>query len=190
MARTGSNALRAQHVLGAVTTLAISTAALGLALASPSMAAPKPASLQALGKPTIAASCKGGSYRVATSSTPLMTISGYKSKTGFALTGTNCDTSFTWQIATGYSKVSATVILDQSDSGPLAVAFKSGHNALKFTANGHNVSVFKAGTERGALAGAGPRPTPVDDRTSQWGLGCRHPRRDVGRLGLTQLASD
>jgi hypothetical protein len=151
MARTGSNVFGAQHVLGAVTTLAISTAALGLALAGPSMAAPKPASLQALGKPTIAASCKGGSYRVATSSTPLMTISGYKSKTGFALTGTNCDTSFTWQIATGYSKVSATVILDQSDSGPLAIAFKSGHNALKFTANGHNVSVFKAGTSAAHL---------------------------------------
>ena len=42
MARTGSNTFRAQHVLGAVTTFAISTAVLGLALASPSMAAPKP----------------------------------------------------------------------------------------------------------------------------------------------------
>ena len=31
MARTGSNTFRAQHVLGAVTTFAISTAVLGLA---------------------------------------------------------------------------------------------------------------------------------------------------------------
>jgi len=146
VARTGPNTLPIQHVLGAITTFAAVTAALSVGLASPSMASPKPATLQSLGKPAITAACKGGSYRVASPSAPLMTISGHKYSNGFALTGTNCNTLFTWQIPTGYSTLSATVVLDQSDSGPLAMTFKSGHTALKFTANGHPVSTFKAGT--------------------------------------------
>jgi hypothetical protein len=142
--RTGPNTLSIQHVLGAITTFAAVTAAFSVALPNPSIAAPKPVTLQSLGKPAITASCKGGSYRVASSSAPLMTISGHKYSTGFALTGTNCNTLFTWRIPTGYSSLSATVILDQSDSGPLAMTFNSGRTALKFTANGHSVPTFKA----------------------------------------------
>jgi hypothetical protein len=65
--------------------------------------------------------------------------------------GANCNTSFTWQIATRYSELSATVIVDQFDSGPATIAFRSGRAALKFTGNGHSFFAFKVGANPARL---------------------------------------
>jgi hypothetical protein len=56
------------------------------------------------------------------------------------LTGTNCDTSFTWQLNYSYSKLKATVALDQANSGPLKVQFRSGDAPIKFQVGGKTVS--------------------------------------------------
>ena len=113
--------------------------------AAVSMAASKPLSLQSLGKPKITASCNGGSYHVASAATPITTISGKKWTTGFALWGTNCDTRFTWSVGNSFSEFRATVTLDMSGSGPVAVAFQSGSTPLKFTAGNRSVSTFVVG---------------------------------------------
>lgn len=143
MVRTQSNPFRARHILASAAMSAVTAGLLAVSFATPSLAATKPVSLQSLGKPTVTASCKGGSYRVATSSAPLNTISGQKSTTGFALTGTNCNTAFTWHIGPGHSELNVMAILDQSDSGPVALSFRSGSTALKFAANGKGVSTLK-----------------------------------------------
>ena len=100
----------------------------------------KAAGLQALGEPRITAKCSGGSYREATPTSPMTTISGQKWTTGFSLIGTNCDTSFTWQLNYSYSKLKATVALDQANSGPLKVQFRSGDASIKFQVGGKTVS--------------------------------------------------
>jgi hypothetical protein len=140
---TQSNPFRARPILASAALSMLSAGLLAMSFAAPSLAAGKPVSLQSLGKPTVTANCKGGSYRAATASAPLLTISGQKSTTGFALTGTNCNTMFTWHIGPGYSELNVMAILDQSDSGPVGVSFRSVGTALKFTANGHNVSMVK-----------------------------------------------
>ncbi len=56
----------------------------------------KAANLQSIGEPSVSAKCSGGSYRAATPTSPMTTISGQKWTSGFSLIGTNCDTSFTW----------------------------------------------------------------------------------------------
>lgn len=128
--------------LGVVATIMLSSLP---NFAGVSMAASKPLSLQSLGKPQITASCKGGSYHTASAATPLTTISGKKWTTGFALWGTNCDTRFTWSVSNRFSEFRATVTLDMSASGPVAVAFQSGNKPLKFTAGSRSVSTFDVG---------------------------------------------
>jgi hypothetical protein len=113
------------------------------ALANPAVAATKPATLQSLGKPSVAAKCKGGSYRPATPTSPMTTISGKKWTSGFSLIGTNCDTSFSWRLNKPYSSLKATVALDASNSGPLLVQFRSGNALVKFQAGGKTVSQLK-----------------------------------------------
>ena len=105
------------------------------------LGAPKAADLQSLGEPRASAKCNNnGSYREATPTSPMTTISGQKWTSGFSLIGTNCDTSFTWQLNYSYSKLKATVALDQANSGPLKVQFRSGDAPIKFQVGGKTVS--------------------------------------------------
>ncbi|HXW82483.1 MAG TPA: hypothetical protein VEJ84_23495, partial [Acidimicrobiales bacterium] len=110
---------------------------------SPALAATKPTNLQSIGKPAITASCKGGSYRLATAASPMTTISGKKWTSGFALVGTNCNTFFTWRLNSSFSTFKATVALDASNSGPILVQFRSGNVPVKFVAGGKTVSQLK-----------------------------------------------
>ena len=120
-------------------------------LGSPAIAATKPATLQALGKPTVTAKCKGGSYRAATASSPMTTISGKKWTSGFALTGTNCNTLFSWNLKKGYSSFTAAIELDAANSGPLMVQFRAGNVPIKFAAGGKTVSQLKVGSQGAQL---------------------------------------
>jgi hypothetical protein len=113
------------------------------ALTGAASAAAKPSTLQSLGKPTVTANCKGGSYRQATAASPMTTISGKKWTSGFSLTGTNCNTYFTWRLNSNYSTLKAAVELDASDSGPLTLQFRSGSTPVKFQAGGKTVSQLK-----------------------------------------------
>jgi hypothetical protein len=141
-----ARAPRAQRALGR-SAIFLCAVGIGVTLASPAMAATKPATLQTIGKPTVTANCKGGSYRVATPGSPMTTISGQKWSSGISLTGTNCNTFFTWQLKGGYSTFKATVELDASDSGPLRLAFRSGNVPIKFNANGRTVTAVKVGAQ-------------------------------------------
>jgi hypothetical protein len=104
----------------AASTLLLLTAG-AAALPNPAAASTKPATLQSLGKPTVTAKCKGGSYRPATPSSPMTTISGKKWTSGFALVGTERNTFFTWHLNGSYSALSAAATLDAANSGPLLV---------------------------------------------------------------------
>jgi hypothetical protein len=123
--------------------LLLFTAGTTAALATPAVAAPKPTILQSLGKPTIAAKCKGGSYRPATPASPMTTVSGKKWTSGFSLVGTNCNTFFTWRLNGSYSSLKAVIALDAANSGPLSVQFTSGNVPVKFQAGGKTVSQVK-----------------------------------------------
>jgi hypothetical protein len=138
--RLGGRAL----VTGAVL---LFTAGTATALAGPAVAATKTATLQSLGKPTVTANCKGGSYRTASASSPMTTISGKKWTSGFALTGTNCNTLFSWSLKNGYSNFKAEIQLDAANSGPLLVQFRSGNTPVKFTAGGKAVYQLKVGPQ-------------------------------------------
>jgi hypothetical protein len=140
----------------AIATGAVLMCAAGIAttLANPALAAPKPVTLQALGKPVISANCQGGSYRVATAASPMTTISGRKWTSGIALTGTNCNTAFTWKLTSGYTSLNATFELDGADSGPLKVEFRSGNAPVKFKVNGKLVSQLKVGPQGPVRVGA------------------------------------
>ena len=113
------------------------------AATSPPSAAPKPATLQSMGKPSITAKCPGGSYRAATPASPMTTITGKKWTSGFSVIGTNCNTFFTWRLNTSYSTLRATVALDAANSGPMLVQFRSGNVPIKFQAGGKTVSQLK-----------------------------------------------
>lgn len=145
-AKVKARAPRAQRAFGASAIL-LCTLGIGVTLSSPAMAATKPATLQTIGKPTVSANCKGGSYRVATPGSPMTTISGKKWASGISLTGTNCNTSFTWKLKAGYSTLKATVELDAADSGPLQLAFRSGNVPIKFNVNGRSVTAIKVGPQ-------------------------------------------
>jgi hypothetical protein len=123
--------------------LLLFSAASTVALASPVLAAAKPNTLQSLGKPSVTANCKGGSYRPATATSPMTTISGKKWVSGFSLIGTNCNTYFTWRLNSSYSTLKAMVELDAANSGPLLVQFRSGNAPVKFQAGGKTVSQLK-----------------------------------------------
>jgi len=140
---TGLRLARRALVAGATLLLTAGTAT---ALATPAIAATKMVTLQSLGHPTVTAKCKGGSYRVATPGSPMTTISGKKWTSGFALTGTNCNTLFSWSLKNGYSTFKATIGLDAANSGPLAVQFRSTNAPIKFTVGGKTVSQLKVGT--------------------------------------------
>ena len=121
--------------------------AIATALANPAMAATRPISLLSLGKPVVTASCKGGSYHLATPGSPMTTISGQKWTSGIALIGTNCNTAFTWQLKGGYSTLEARLELDAADSGPLQVEFRSGNAPLKFKVDGRMLSELTVGSQ-------------------------------------------
>jgi hypothetical protein len=127
----------------AASTLLLLSATATAALANPASAAAKPSSLQSLGKPSVTATCKGGSYRPATSTSPMTTISGKKWTSGFSLVGTNCNTYFTWRLGSSYSTLKAVVELDAANSGPLVVQFRSGNAPVKFQTGGKTVSQLK-----------------------------------------------
>jgi hypothetical protein len=104
----------------------------------------KAANLQALGEPRVTAKCNNtGSYREATPTLPMTTISGEKWTSGFSLIGTNCDTYFTWQLNYAYSTLKATLALDAADSGPLPVQFRSGNVPIQFQVGGKTVSELR-----------------------------------------------
>ncbi len=148
-ASTGSmrtkRAVRSQSARSflAASALLLFTAGTTAALASPAVAAPKPTILQSLGKPTVAAKCKGGSYRPATTAAPMTTVTGKKWTSGFSLIGTNCNTFFTWRLNGSYSSLKAVIALDAANSGPLSVQFASGNVPVKFQAGGKTVSQIK-----------------------------------------------
>lgn len=96
--------------------------------------------LPALGQPTVSAACGGGAYRQATSSAPLNGLN-VSAPTGFELTGSNCNTSFTWALAHKYSRFAARVFLSLSDSGAVSVSFSGDGHPLPFTADGAAVTV-------------------------------------------------
>jgi hypothetical protein len=102
---------------------------------SPSASGAAPIDLAALGAPTVSAACGGGSYRQAAAASPLHGIA-TSAATGFELTGSNCDTSFTWKLGRGYARFTATVFPSMSDSGPVSVAFAGDGHPLSFTAGG------------------------------------------------------
>ena len=141
-----ARAPRAQRALGA-SAVFLCAVGIGVTLASPALAATKPATLQTIGKPTVTANCKGGSYRVAKPGSPMTTISGKKWSSGISLTGTNCNAFFTWKLNGGYSTFKATVELDAADSGPLQLAFRSGNVPIKFNANSRTVIAVKVGAQ-------------------------------------------
>ena len=117
------------------------------AAATPALAATKPPTLQSLGRPSVTANCKGGSYRAATSASPMTTISGKKWTSGFSLTGSNCNTVFTWQLKNPYTSLKAVVELDISDSGPLQLQFRSGNVPIKFQSGGKTMSLLSVTTK-------------------------------------------
>ncbi len=127
--------------------------AIATTLANPAMAATRPISPLSLGKPVVTASCKGGSYHLATPGSPMTTISGQKWTSGIALIGTNCNTAFTWQLKGGYSTLEARVELDAAGSGPLQVEFRSGNAPVKFKVDGRMLSELTVGSQG---------PVPID----------------------------
>jgi len=117
-----------------VATTSAATTSARATSAAPSGVAPV-VELSALGSPTVSATCGGGSYRQATAAAPLNGIS-TSAATGFELTGSNCDTSFTWKLAHNYARFAATVFASRSDSGPVSVAFVGDGRPLPFTVGG------------------------------------------------------
>lgn len=106
---------------------------------------PEANNVAGFGKAGRHANCKRGSYRVATAASPMTTISGRKWTSGISLTGTNCNTVFTWKLASGYTGLNATFELDGSDSGPRKVELRPGNAPVKFKVNGKMVSRLKIG---------------------------------------------
>jgi hypothetical protein len=155
------------------------TAGLGTTLANPALAGPKPVTLQGLGKPVVSANCRGGSYRVATKASPMTTISGRKWISGISLTGTDCDTAFTWKLPKGYTALNATFELDGADSGPLNVEFRAGNAPVKFKVNGKTVSQLKVGTQGAVQVGV------ALGGLSQLSIVLPNPGSDAGILDVT-----
>jgi hypothetical protein len=137
----------------------------------------KAADLQSLGEPVVTAKCSGGSYRAATPTSPMTTISGQKWTSGFSLIGANCDTSFTWQLNYNYSTLRATLALDQANSGPLQVQFRSGNVPIKFQVGGKTVSELK-------VTGNSPVQVPVSG-LGQLSIVLPNPGSDAGILDVT-----
>jgi hypothetical protein len=137
----------------------------------------KAADLQSLGEPRITAKCGGGSYRAATPTSPMTTISGQKWTSGFSLIGSNCDTYFTWQLNYSYSTLKATVALDEADSGPLPVQFRSGDTPIKFQAGGKTVSQLE-------VTGSTSVQVPVSG-LGQLSIVLPNPGSDAGILDVT-----
>jgi hypothetical protein len=138
----------------------------------------KAADLQSLGEPRVTAKCNNnGSYREATPTSPMTTISGQKWTSGFSLIGINCDTYFTWQLNYSYSTLKATMALDAADSGPLAVEFRSGNTPIKFQAGGKTVSRLK-------VTGSTSVQVPVGG-VGQLSIVLPNPASDAGILDVT-----
>jgi hypothetical protein len=138
----------------------------------------KAADLQSLGEPRVTAKCNNnGSYREATPTSPMTTISGQKWTSGFSLTGTNCDTYFTWQLNYDYSTLTATLALDQANSGPLPVQFRSGNTPIKFQVGGQTVSQLK-------VTGSTSVQVPVSG-LGQLSIVLPNPGSDAGILDVT-----
>jgi hypothetical protein len=138
----------------------------------------KAADLQALGEPRVTAKCNNnGSYRAATPTSPMTTTSGKKWTSGFSLIGTNCDTSFTWQLNYSYSTLKATLALDASNSGPLGVQFRSGNAPIKFQVEGKTVSQL-------TITGSSSVQVPVQG-AGQLSIVLPNPGSDAGILDVT-----
>jgi hypothetical protein len=137
----------------------------------------KATNLQSLGQPSVTANCKGGSYREATPTSPMTTISGQKWTSGFSLVGTNCDTSFTWGLNNAYSTLTATLALDQANSGPLRVQFRSGNAPIKFQVGGRTVSQLE-------VTGSSSIRVPVQG-IGQLSIVLPNPGSDAGILDVT-----
>ena len=137
----------------------------------------KAADLQSIGEPSVSAKCSGGSYRAATPTSPMTTISGQKWTSGFSLIGTNCDTSFTWGLNNDYSTLRATLALDQANSGPLKVQFRSGKTPIKFRVGGKTVSQLE-------VTGSSSVQVPVQ-RLGQLSVVLPNPGSDAGILDVT-----
>jgi hypothetical protein len=137
----------------------------------------KAANLQSLGEPSVTAKCTGGSYRAATPSSPMTTISGKKWTSGFSLIGTNCDTSFSWGLNNAYSTLTATLALDQANSGPLQVQFRTGNAPIKFQAGGKTVSQLE-------VTGSSSVQVPVRG-LQQLSIVLPNPGSDAGILDVT-----
>jgi hypothetical protein len=141
------------------------------------LGATKAANLQSLGAPTVTAKCNGGSYRAATQTSPMTTISGKKWTSGFSLIGTNCNTSFTWGLNNAYSTLTATLALDAANSGPLPVQFRSGNAPIKFQVGGKTVSQL-------IVSGSSSVQVPVSG-LSQLSIVMPNPGSDAGILDVT-----
>ena len=137
----------------------------------------KAADLQSLGEPSVTAKCSGGSYRAATPSSPMTTISGKKWTSGFSLIGTNCDTSFTWGLNNASSTLTATLALDQANSGPLRVQFRTGNSPVKFQVGGKTVSQLE-------VTGSSSVQVPVRG-LQQLSIVLPNPGSDAGILDVT-----
>jgi hypothetical protein len=137
----------------------------------------KAADLQSIGEPSVTAKCSGGSYRAATPTSPMTTTSGQKWTSGFSLIGTNCDTSFTWALNNDYSTLTATLALDQANSGPLRVQFRSGDAPIKFRVGGKTVSELK-------VTGSSTVQVPVQG-LGQLSIVLPNPGSDAGILDVT-----
>ena len=137
----------------------------------------KAANLQSLGEPSVTAKCTGGSYRAATPTSPMTTISGKKWTSGFSLIGTNCGTSFTWGLNNAYSTLTATLELDAANSGPLPVQFSSGNAPIKFQVGGKTVSQL-------TVSGSSTVQVPLRG-LSQLSIVLPNPGSDAGILDVT-----
>ena len=137
----------------------------------------KAANLESLGEPSVTAKCNGGSYRAATPTSPMTTISGQKWTSGFSLIGTNCNTSFTWGLNNAYSTLRATLALDQANSGPLRVQFRSGNAPIKFQVGGKTVSQL-------IVSGSSSVRVPVQG-LGQLSIVLPNPGSDAGILDVT-----
>jgi hypothetical protein len=136
-------------ILASATSLVVPFSIVALASVSPADAviSPRPAvltasatvSLRSLGAPKATARCVGAAYRVASAKQPIYVNGGRRFTSGFELTGASCDTTFTWRLAGRYTRFTADVYLNQADSGPLPLVFKSGSAVIAFSANAKTV---------------------------------------------------
>jgi hypothetical protein len=101
--------------------------------------------LESLAPPKLTASCKGASFRKATSRDPLVVVSGKRFTSGFQLTGATCTSTFTWALGDRYGILTADLYLDRAGSGPLQVVLHSGTADLPFSANGKSVNKVNLG---------------------------------------------